>query len=276
LIPFIVNYYLINHLNHIKFYIMKTILLNTKFQIILVLISILFISCDKENTPINVENNTLKIEDYFELMKTNFDGGKVLLQSNTSIGYDEQSGIQSLQSSLDVNTKKNHYFEIVDQSTGKKINSKDSNYNSKDLFGKKLTYKIGEENSKGSESEVYIPQLIVAEVDSDKLKEGTIITWNIDQLNENGIIVWYEYKPYEQDTYNVIDNNRKAFSNGFTLEDSSGSYVIKESDLSLLPNNARITFYVARAGFDISQNTEDNEIGFVGITTSSKDLRVEK
>ena len=121
-----------------------------------------------------------------------------------------------------------------------------------------------------------MPELLSVSINTVNLEPGTIVTWNVDPLNTNGLILWYEYSPLVQDKYSVVNNNREVKQGALTIPDVNGTYIVKDSDLAFIPNDARVTFNITRAGFNVSQGTIENQTAFIGATTVSENMRVKK
>ncbi len=241
---------------------------------------IILYSCNNEANDLienQINENKLSPEEYFNILRIKPKGGRILLESNASTKF-QNKYISTNISSFNRKNKSKNSFEIKNTKT-KSLNSYNGNSdkNLKNLYGCTLEYKMTSSNQKSDEiNDVYIPELLNVEINTNKFKAGTTITWNVDSLNTNGLILWYEYAPINQDKFDVINNNRKHKRGAITIEDTIGSYTITESDLANLPNNSFVTFTASRAGFDISQETGENQIAFIGVTSVSKVMRVEK
>ncbi len=248
-------------------------------QIILILTIVILASCNNETIDLQdeKENKALSIQEYFKVLKIKPKGGRILLESTASIDFKNDSRISSI-SCTQIRIKKS--FTLGHKKT-KVVNQFKNGFskNTSNLFGQTFEYNIEGTvfQKNGNNNEVYIPELLDIDIDTPTLQVGTVITWNVDILNTNGLILWYEYTPIIQDKIEVLNDNKKRITSGITIPDVNGSYTITANDIVNLPNNARITFHVTRAGFDISNNTSDgNQIAFIGITSASKELRINK
>ncbi len=244
------------------------------------LLMLTLVSCNNNEIDLQQKDSKiLSISDYFKVIGTKSEGGKILLQSTTTEFSQNNYRISDISSSFETGFKKRKSFVIKNNKTKAIFKLKNGNRSDvNDLFGNNFSYSIGNEiKQKNSENNsVYIPELLNIQIDSDELAVGTTINWNVDPLNTNGLILWYRYTPFSQSKYDVVDNNRSILSGGFTIPDEIGTYTITSSDIANLPNNANISFYVTRAGFDFSENDAGEQIGFIGITSVSKELLVTK
>ena len=62
---------------------------------------------------------------------------------------------------------------------------------------------------------------------------------------------------------------------GITTQDD-GSYTITTQDLAEFPQNAILTFYVARAGYGISTNDSGEDYSLAGLTVNRADFKIQK
>lgn len=250
---------------------MKTQINKTIKSLLIIALAVTLFSCNDENININDTNDkTLSITDYLKVISLKADGGKVLIQSSATVQTQNNGRISSINSSFDRNTKTRKSFILTNKKTGETINKTSKNSsNVEGYFGQTYSYNIGDTKDPGGE--VYIPELISAEFSTETIQVGTTVTWNIDPLNENGVAVWYEYSPFKQSKYSVVDENRENLANGFVLPETTGSYTFTSSDLSQMPNDAVVTINVSRAGFGNS-----NEQVIVGLSSVSKDVIVQK
>jgi len=235
-------------------------------------------SCNNEElNSLNIEGNqnkVLSLQEYFEIFNADYSGGELLIESNLPMSLPYNPKYINVSSSLNDLGEKVH-FSITNPVSNESLKVKNSN-SLGDVFGKKIEYNIGDNNSSKAvgSNEVYIPTALNVQLNTTELRAGTVVTWNVDEANANGLVLWYEYSPFSQDKYDIIDKNRSYINGGLTIPDSGGSYIIKASDIESLPNNSYISFFVSRAGFDVSQNTGGESIALVGVTTVSSDIKV--
>ncbi len=232
------------------------------------------LSCQNEEISINnTKSNTLSINDYFKVLTLKPSGGRIKIESHATIDFQNRFRRNSIMA-----TKRNRKFiKNYSLNNGKTVLKTKTNNDISSLFGKEISYKIDNiSNKDNTENNVYIPELLTVNINTEEFQVGTIVSWNVDTLNTNGLILWYEYSPSFQDKKEVIENNFKHIRGAITIPDEIGEYSITENDLSLLPNMSRITFHVTRAGFDISNNEDGNQTAVIAATTVSKDFRVTK
>ncbi|MCJ8155099.1 hypothetical protein MKJ01_15125 [Chryseobacterium sp. SSA4.19] len=160
-------------------------------------------------------------------------------------------------------------------------NSWISNEDNSSLFGKKISLiqkngklifsPLSNSASKNAEEgaagiHVYIPDLVqvgVSGLENGKLVPGTVITWNKDVNNENGIILGIEYNPYEQEDLTIREskpNNEVVYDK----VDDNGSYTVTEEDLEKFPKGSFLSFYIGRMAYTIDSSgsvVNDTSVG---------------
>lgn len=133
--------------------------------------------------------------------------------------------------------------------------------NMTDFYGKKydleFTQNTLEAKSDGSIAspigQVYIPKLLYPVIYENlspdgKLIDGTIVKWNADNINDNGIVISIEYYPNTQsDSLNRI--NYPDYIKRWTKTEDDGEFIFIASDFSDFPGNADLSFDIAREGF---------------------------
>lgn len=237
---------------------------------------IILVSCQNEEIIINTpKESVLTINDYFKVLNMKPNGGEIKVESNATVDFQNSFRVNSI-----VATDKNRGL-LTDYNLREATSSKNIDIMTNDgiskIFGSKIKYSLGEvSNKQASSDETYIPELLVVNVSTDVLQAGTIISWNVDASNENGLILWYEYSPSFQDKKEVLEGNLKYIRGAITIPDSMGEYTITESDISILPNLSRVSYHVTRAGFNISNDAVGKQIALIAATTVTKDLRVMK
>ena len=247
-------------------------------KILIIVILFLLSSCKNENIELSPnERGALSINDYFEVLTMKPSGGRIKLENNTSVDFQNIFRYNNIEATI--KHKIINDFELKNQ-RGDLLTHKKSNELNK-LFGEKINFSIdGFSNQKSGNdpnNEVYIPELLNVSIDTDKLQAGTTVSWNVDELNINGLIIWYEYTPSIQDKMSVLNETGiRHIRGGITIPDAIGTYTITSEDLANIPNDARVTLHVTRAGFNVSQNNNGEQTALIGATTVSKELRIEK
>lgn len=254
---------------------MKNIL---KF-VVLVVVSGLF-SCNNDinenpnGTSSDVKNTDLA-KKYLSFFRTKSLEGSILIQSSTT------GAMQDINKNISLTEKKSRDYSKKSISS-KHIEIKGFDYNSdlkkmsnktkdeNDFFGKVLYYRIVDNsklNKSSSESnsynEVYIPKLIDVSYNTENLIPGTIVSWNTDDLNENGVIVSVEYYAINQLDIKLAYDNPTTIKRSFVLDDLLGFYTITEQDLEIFPKNALLDINVLRAGF---ATDEESSLSIAGLT----------
>jgi len=245
------------------------------------------LSCS-EDTFGDIEDNVSekKVDSFIDYYKflTNETDGSVLVQSISTLNSDPvfsaTSTIPGNHSSYSLNTKTtviqfNNF--MYDEESGKST-SVISNANLKDFFGKIQSFNLGDGMAKGEdEGKIYIPEVISASfsgLNNGRIVAGTTISWNVDGNNENGVVIGFEYNPYAQSAQSIQIDQPEHVWKGVTLPDQ-GSYVITEEDMENIPNDATVTFYVARAGYIITTDG-DEDYSLAGLTVSRADFAISK
>lgn len=160
-------------------------------------------------------------------------------------------------------------------------NSWINNADNSGLFGKKInliqkngkliitpTANISSKNTEEGASgiNVYIPELVqvgVSGLVNGKLVPGTVITWNKDVNNENGIILGIEYNPYEQEDL-IIRESKPDNEIVYDKVDDNGSYTVTENDLEKFPKGSFLSFYIGRMAYTIDSSgsvVNDTSVG---------------
>ena len=124
----------------------------------------------------------------------------------------------------------------------------------------------------------YIPSIVKAEflgLQNDKIVVGSEVIWNIDDQNENGVVISIEYNPLSQLEESIVNEKSTPLLKGITTQDD-GSYTITTQDLAEFPQNAILTFYVARAGYGISTNDSGEDYSLAGLTVNRADFKIQK
>ena len=124
----------------------------------------------------------------------------------------------------------------------------------------------------------YIPSIVKAEflgLQGDKIVVGSEVIWNFDDQNENGVVISIEYNPLSQLEESIVNQKSTPLLKGITTQDD-GSYTITTQDLAEFPQNAILTFYVARAGYGISTNDSGEDYSLAGLTVNRADFKIQK
>lgn len=239
---------------------------NTHFiyKTLFVLLSILLISCYGEpNDGLSTNNKLLSFGEFTHEMAKLKGKGTVLIQSNDYI------------ISQDKPTNINISERVGNSNAIKFIGSNDqvidifgrSQIENSNLYGSTLNYNI----QNGLKKALYIPQLLKVGFDSNELKQGLKVTWNTDNLNLRGVVIWITYKPTNQ-LYIIAKDNMNYITDGLVVEDN-GSYTITADNLARFPINSQVTLNVLRTNFEVN---EINLPSLIAFTTISNDFHIKK
>lgn len=237
-------------------------------------LTLLTVSCTNsdgsEELLLNEDNNkTMSFEDYVKYISADYSAGQVIIENNAPMGF-QDNGV--------------HYSDNLNEKTkfriGSDVQGSTNLKSSKSLinnFGKTINYSISSESitKSSSSTELYIPEIIDASINTSQLRAGTVVSWNVDSNNENGLVVWYEYSPFNQDEFEIANNNRDRIVGGFTIPDQGGTYTVTAQDLANLPDNSFISLNLSRAGMDVNE-TGNGSTSVTGITSVSKEIMIQK
>lgn len=248
-----------------------------KKLVMLISFIFLFSSCSEDMTKNNddflTENsiNTEMAKKYLEFYTSKKKAGSILIQSNTSkLIQNTSKNISFQEKPTDDKTLPNNKIEIKDLNT--EISSKLNQKNYVGMFGRNVSYKVINNNINNKNNDdfdsVYIPELINIDINTDRLQPGTTISWNVDNLNQNGVVVSVEYNAINQLDTRLAFDNPSSIRRSFVIEDTQGSYTISQNDLDIFPNNALLDINVLRAGFDVDENTGVSIAGVSKVSNS--------
>jgi hypothetical protein len=227
-----------------------------------VLLSILLISCYSEPSA-GYSNKLMSFGEFTHEMAKQKGSGTILIQSNdylttqerlNNINVSERSGKPN---SIQFNGPDNQSFNILGRSQTENTS----------LFGNRLNYAI----QNGTKNSMYIPKLLKVRFDSNELKEGMVVSWNADDLNSRGVVIWITYKPTNQ-LYSIAKDNMNYITDGLVTEDN-GSYRITKDDLARFPESSQVTLNVLRTNFDVN---EINLPSLIAFTTIANDFQIKK
>lgn len=220
------------------------------------------------------QNKVMSFEDYVKYISQDYSAGRVIIENVASMDFQTYSVHYSDNLSKE-NFNENKKFRII--SDGQEISNLKSSSSLKNNFGKTINYSISTESIKKSSSSntIYIPEMLDASISTSDLRVGSVVSWNVDSNNENGLVLWYEYSPFNQDVYSIVDENMDRLVGGFTVPDEGGTYTITAQDLAHLPSNAYINFNITRAGMDINE-TGSGSTSVTGMTSNTKEIMVIK
>jgi len=264
-----------------------------KFYTLIVLISL--ISCTDNNDNLSEDLNDSSIatfEDYFNFLNTETDGTIIVQSVRTPLSNEAfmvSSSIEGNRQPLALNVDDEvitftdyNYSESSDKSTSNiTLNDLSSIYGNifqVELANNEMKATRIENSSGNSVESVYIPQLISANftgLENGKIVAGSQITWNFDNQNENGVVVGFEYNPLTQVDESVVNQKPDRQLSGITLSDS-GTYTITAEDIADFPTYSMITFYIGRAGYNITNDNSGNDYSLAGLTVSRADIQISK
>lgn len=117
-------------------------------------------------------------------------------------------------------------------------------------------------------------QLGISGLDNGRIIPGTVITWNKDANNENGILMGIEYTPYEQEELTVRQAKPQNDVRYDIVEDD-GSYTVTEDDLKNFPKGSYLSFYIGRMAYTLdSGGSVVNDTSIAGLTAVRADFQI--
>ncbi len=261
-------------------------------KIIIACCSLFLFSCSNENSDIDKtpESKLASFEDYLKFMNSETKNS-LLIQSVSTLNSPNNLYTISARS-LESNSALSFKLDGTEFSPNDvTINNNSTAWSRSDqdltnLFGKKfdLTFSNNQILARsGSTNEtstnVYIPELInvnVSNLNEGKVVPGTIISWNIDTLNANGMVLAIEYSPLAQKEQTIAETYSTRIMRGSTVQDN-GSYTITASDLEHYPDNATLSFYIGRASFIITNDgNPNNDLSVGAYTVVRSDFKIDK
>jgi|TARA_B110000240_G_scaffold197532_1_gene253076 opacity protein-like surface antigen len=245
-------------------------------------------------TNVVTENKVASIEDYFEFLNTETNGSVIVQSISTPLSSEAFMATSSIKGdktplALKVAEKTVSFTNRQYSQVANKSYSNVNLDNMSEIFGSTFKVALSENqleakktsnNSSSSDAveSVYIPSIVKADyfgLKEGKIVSGSEIVWNADDQNENGVVISIEYNPLSQLEESVVNAKSDNLLKGNTTEDD-GSYTITTKDLAEFPQNAILTFYVARAGYGISTNDAGEDYSLAGLTVNRADFKIQK
>ena len=261
-------------------------------KIMIVCCSIILFSCSNENSEIDKtpENKIASFEDYLKFMNTETKNS-LLIQSVSTLNTPNNLYTISARS-LENNSALSFKLDGTEYSPNDiTVNNNSTAWSRTDqdlttLYGKKLDLTFSNNQvlaRSGSTNEtstnIYIPELVnvnISNLNEGKVVPGTIITWNIDTANANGMVLAIEYSPLAQKEQTIAQTYSTRIMRGSTVQDD-GSYTITASDLEHYPDNATLSFYIGRASFTITNDgNPNNDLSVGAYTVVRSDFKIDK
>lgn len=255
--------------NHIKF----------------IVVALFFISC--QETEINeekqVDTEEFRSLDELYAMITKPTDGKIIIHSTTGIGSQNDLRANSIDTHFKVGEESNSRISFPSVTIGEIIVEESSNQANQrvksnslaieQLFGSNVPVKIGEKYSNGrtssTEDDIYIPELISFTTEFDNITIGTLIQWNPDPNNKNGVQFEMSYTPLNQPSDEIAEQYPLYYVNGMSVPDN-GELILTSEFLKEFPDGADVNITIARGNIDFLSNEE--EIYTTGSITSVGNL----
>lgn len=139
----------------------------------------------------------------------------------------------------------------------------------KNIYGQNAEFSFKDSQNNLVEQDLYIPSILNLSVKYNPatyevpLSLGTDISWNADIQNGKGIVIILDYNP-RTNYPNITQNEPNPITKVIGVADT-GSYILKEEDLTGFPNGASVTLSIGRAGFVVKSISNSNKsYGFYG------------
>jgi len=234
-------------------------------------------SADYDIPKDEMKNQSDLVKNLTKFMYSEKMDGSILLQSNAlGIGSKQSRNVSISERKTELpHLTTNKSIEILD---GKRASIRFENYSSnpefENLFGNTLHYSIYEngQRSGGTGDSIYIPELISVNFSSNFIEAGSTISWNADNLNPRGVVVFITYDPLHQLNGNIAWENQFRISEAFVVEDSQGSYQVTQQDVERFPDDAILSIRVSRGAYQV----DENEPSFIAITSVRNDMNLKK
>ena len=121
----------------------------------------------------------------------------------------------------------------------------------KSIFGKELNISFAEDGVDGrdfGDINTYVPEVLdvdITGIDETtlSLQNGTVINWNADSQNANGVYIIVEYTPIENER--LMEAHPEKQYNFVNVSDS-GSYTYSKSDFPDIPDTALVLLRIVR------------------------------
>ncbi len=243
--------------------------------------AIFIMSCSQDKSDIELgseelkETNLKSFVDYLQIYSQPTEFGSILIQSNgiasrpddpSSVVISEKISPEKGKTIQLIDAKRN---EINPSQNGKSTVSSKSEY--VNIFGNDLSYRAVGRTNKSSTQSMYVPQLINLELSSEVGRAGSVVSWNVDQSNNEGVVLYATYHPLHQADLMLAEQNQDRIVRGIVLPDNQGSYTITTEDLERFPNNSYVEITVARAA-----TTTVDKSTIKAVTKSSTSIQVQR
>lgn len=124
----------------------------------------------------------------------------------------------------------------------------------KSLFGKDVGIELVREGgveSRDQVTDMYVPQVLQVSLPDavPVLADGYSISWNADELNDNGVYIVLHYSPHENPD-NTHGYTRSQY--GYVHVPDNGNYIFQKQDFENIPGgNSIVRLTVLRGNFDL-------------------------
>lgn len=263
------------------------IMKKTFYTLSVIMASILTISCSNGDVSYKMPNNgsnnsnAIPFEDYYEFISV--DSRDKVLVSNLSF-INSTNSVSSL-SAVRKDISSPYLLEydsnqfvpsyVYNSQTFSTYNIQDNSLSS--LFGRGFDISLVNDVLLLSESttqyDIYIPEILQVSVENlsstGEIQPGTVIKWNEDSSNNNGVVLSAEYSPHNQSDASIARNYPSRIVAGLSFGDS-GIYTVQSNDFQSLPNGSKVTFTIGRAGFVLTNDGDPNNDLSFGVYSSVK------
>lgn len=240
---------------------MKTYRFKNSSTAILTLVFLItaFVSCSDD-----IRNNSENLDDlnkslglnYFSLITSNQNGNSVVVQDHSTFYTQQDSNNLSY---FRMTPRPGYEYNIILSSHNNSLldntNHLVLNSDLNDFYGKTVEYDIVNESDQSIvNSEVlYVPHRILLDYTLNEITPSSSISWNPDNLNENGVIVRVMYDPIEQTDMNILYRNQSTIADAFIVDDL-GEFDFDSSMLGVFPDNAIINVTIYRGTINLDNN----------------------
>ncbi|MDV3866785.1 hypothetical protein CMU00_15955 [Elizabethkingia anophelis] len=248
------------------------------------ILGILMFSCTEDNVSIKKVSNSENAKSVFYKIYNSEAKNHLLIENLNGI-YDKNSISNISSRSLDgspVSLSINgNIIEGTVKLAGKVGVWQSSSLDVKSLFGNTILLKKGSNGLIASIASnktasingiqedgltIYMPEIISASIsglENGNVVPGTVVTWNRDMRNLNGVAIMMDYNPYQQTDMGIV-KDISDFESRFIEVEDIGSYTVTENDLRNFPSGTNLSFYIGRSAYSINS---DNTISTIGDTS---------
>lgn len=227
------------------------------FFSVLTFIVLICVGCNNEINDENSKNffsNRDAGLNYLTLISTGQNTNSVVVQDNSTFySQDENGTISFFRKGVSTNDNNiiltSHDDNLIDPGNQHVLNP---DLNS--LYGSNVDYDVvSSNNSTIKSSSVYVPKKIKLTRTLEEITDGSIINWNSDSDNDNGVIIRVMYEPIEQTDMNLLYRNQDPIVDAI-MTDDTGEYSFTNNFLRQFPKDGILNVTIYRGTINIDKD----------------------